>query len=259
MFLALKAENNLVPIDHFISRFSKLSADEVLSNEFLIAQSLGFEFKVHHSHIALHGLFLDLQSLPDLPPSPPLASLLTSASHTLSTLALPLDLPLLYTPSQIALGTIHFHSPEHITAYLEHKETVSAGKLTAATVLAVVEEIVEELRAEETRLGEDVGGKKRLGRVKEVDRRLRSCGNPEKVAGTALYVSVFLLVAIGYPVARPASLTCHLSLSLKLPQTATRGGGRGVCEASQEGCQDEGGPEEGRGHLWRRPRHYPAD
>lgn len=61
LFLALKTENHLVPIDAFISRFSKLNAAEILQLEFLVAQSLKFEFSVWHAHKALRGFWLDLQ------------------------------------------------------------------------------------------------------------------------------------------------------------------------------------------------------
>lgn len=53
-------------------------------------------------------------------------------------------------------------------------------------MLAVVEEIVGELREEERKRKEDEGGKMRIGRVKEVDRRLRGCGNPARIVGSAL-------------------------------------------------------------------------
>ncbi|KAL7415381.1 cyclin-like protein [Mrakia frigida] len=183
LFLAMKAENSHPAIDPFVSRFSKLTSDEVLSLEFLVAQSLEFEFKVHHPHTALHGFFLDLQ----VTASPSLPSLLSSALSTLSALSLPLDLPLIYSPSHIALAAIHFHSPAHTTLYLQSKEDLSNGKLKADEVLSVLEEIVEQLKEEETRQREDQGGKKRMGKVKEVDRRLRGCGNPERVVGSALY------------------------------------------------------------------------
>jgi hypothetical protein len=61
LFLAFKTENHLIPIDALISRFSKLLAAEVLQLEFLVAQSLQFEFACWHAHKALKGFWLDFQ------------------------------------------------------------------------------------------------------------------------------------------------------------------------------------------------------
>ena len=58
--------------------------------------------------------------------------------------------------------------------------------LESAKVLSVVEEIVVELREEERKRKGDEGGKLRIGKVKEVDRRLRGCGNPARMVGSAL-------------------------------------------------------------------------
>jgi len=153
------------------------------------------------SSLALHSFHYASQSIPSLLtlPGPSLAQLTSSALSTLSTLSLPLDLPLIYSPSHIALASIHFHSPEHTTLYLQHKERLSITKvdkkgggpgsgtvLESAKVLSVVEEIVVELREEERKRKGDEGGKLRIGKVKEVDRRLRGCGNPARMVGSAL-------------------------------------------------------------------------
>lgn len=217
-------------MDEFVGRFNKLTSEEVLKLEFLVAQSLGFEFKVHHPHTALHGFMLDFQvstyllalplvasfvvsrepppsltflflfrlsltlpyqSIPSILalPSPSLPQLRSLALTTLSSLALALDLSLIYSPSQIALAAVHYNSPEHSTLYLKTKEessTNEAGRIISETELGVLEGIIAELRAAETKRSEDEGGKKRLAKVKEVDKRLRSCANPERAVGSAL-------------------------------------------------------------------------
>ncbi|KAG9078825.1 hypothetical protein FS749_009118, partial [Ceratobasidium sp. UAMH 11750] len=68
LFLATKTCNMPVSLDYYVSKLpsGKTSAQDVLDLEFLVAQSLSFEFTVWHAHKALWGLALDLQSLPEL-------------------------------------------------------------------------------------------------------------------------------------------------------------------------------------------------
>ena len=60
VFLATKTENFPISIDTFSSRV-KTPPTDILSLEFLVSQSLKFEYKVHHAHLALNGILLDLQ------------------------------------------------------------------------------------------------------------------------------------------------------------------------------------------------------
>jgi len=55
LFLALKTTNNAISLDDYTSRIPKTSPADVLDLEFLVAQSLGFEFSVWHAHRALWG------------------------------------------------------------------------------------------------------------------------------------------------------------------------------------------------------------
>jgi len=61
LFLATKTTNNPVSLDSYTSTIPKISQSDVLDLEFLVAQSLNFEFAVWHAHRALWGLWLDLQ------------------------------------------------------------------------------------------------------------------------------------------------------------------------------------------------------
>ena len=58
--MATKTENHPLTIDKF-SAMLKTTPNEVLSLEFLVSQSLRFDYKVHHAHLAAYGLSLDLQ------------------------------------------------------------------------------------------------------------------------------------------------------------------------------------------------------
>lgn len=62
LFLATKTENVAISIDHFASRIPNCTPDDVLSLEFRVAQSLRFEFKVHHAHTAARGVLIELQA-----------------------------------------------------------------------------------------------------------------------------------------------------------------------------------------------------
>ena len=61
MYLAAKTTNYPIPMSHFRDRFAKLNPQDILDNEFLVAQSLAFEFWVRGPDKALRGWALDLQ------------------------------------------------------------------------------------------------------------------------------------------------------------------------------------------------------
>lgn len=61
LFLSTKTENHTITIDNFTSKIPKCSNADVLSLEFLVAQSLKFQFKVHHADLAGRGMMLDMQ------------------------------------------------------------------------------------------------------------------------------------------------------------------------------------------------------
>lgn len=76
IFLAAKTSNNPIPIDTYAARIPKTTKADVLDLEFLVSQSLNFEFVVWHAHRALWGIYLDIQVrssfLPSSLPFPPL-------------------------------------------------------------------------------------------------------------------------------------------------------------------------------------------
>ncbi|MCO5553217.1 hypothetical protein L7F22_006738 [Adiantum nelumboides] len=74
LFLAAKAESNAVPLQHFSAKVAGKGAsssvvqeyfETVQKLEFLVSQSLDFQFMVHGAHRALHGLLLDIQQRSD--------------------------------------------------------------------------------------------------------------------------------------------------------------------------------------------------
>ena len=61
LFLATKTTNHPISLEAYTSNIPKTSPSDVLDLEFLVAQSLDFDFNVWHAHRALWGLYLDFQ------------------------------------------------------------------------------------------------------------------------------------------------------------------------------------------------------
>ncbi len=53
LFLATKTTNNPISLETYTTHIKSTTASDVLDLEFLVAQSLGFEFSVWHAHRAL--------------------------------------------------------------------------------------------------------------------------------------------------------------------------------------------------------------
>ncbi len=122
IFLASKAENYALNLGEFARKLAGKSNDRavieenrrtVLDLEFLVSQSLQFEYAVTGAHRALYGLLLDLQSLPDnqAPAREELHKIAAAAHARLSTSRLT-DAEFVYTPSQIALACVRGAAPD---------------------------------------------------------------------------------------------------------------------------------------------------
>jgi hypothetical protein len=61
LFLAAKTTNHPIALEAYTGNIPKTSPNDVLELEFLLAQSLSFEFAVWHAHRSMWGLWLDLQ------------------------------------------------------------------------------------------------------------------------------------------------------------------------------------------------------
>lgn len=62
MFLATKTTNHPISLESYASHIPKTAPSDVLDLEFLVAQSIGFDFAVWHPHRALWGIWLDIQA-----------------------------------------------------------------------------------------------------------------------------------------------------------------------------------------------------
>ncbi|KAF9458205.1 cyclin-like protein [Collybia nuda] len=180
LFLATKTTNNPISLEAYTTHIPKTAPSDVLDLEFLVAQSLGFEFSVWHPHRALWGMWLDLQSLPDCPVD--LRHVYDIALNYIRASRLT-DAELIYTPSQIALAALSLAAPELATTWSRHKmQGEGAPLLLSNDAISVIVEGVKNLIIT-TGVIPDVES------VREVDKRLRLCKNPEKVVGSAAYIA----------------------------------------------------------------------
>ncbi|KAH9807590.1 cyclin-like protein [Melampsora americana] len=198
LFLATKTENTSISIDSFASRIPKTTNDDVLSMEFLVAQSLRFEFKVHHAHLAARGIYLDLQQTSmnsgigqgyDIELLNErwleVKDLLRSSRLT--------DAEFLWTPSQIATAAWWICDPEGITEWIKSKaqripqvnQTESSSSSSSVEkhvklLMSYLPGLVDLIKRSKTTLVDKE-------RVTAIDRRLKYCRNPEKDPNSNLY------------------------------------------------------------------------
>lgn len=156
----------------------------MLDLEFAVAQSLGFEFWVRGADKPLRGWSLDLQTTPDS---------ITAVQNSLPTALQNMyasrgtDAEFLFAPSQVALACWRLAARELVDAYLveQYAEAEATGAPTPygaprEDLLRIISDVEDIVRAGTGDLD--------LKKVKEVDKRLKACTNPEKIPGTALYI-----------------------------------------------------------------------
>ncbi|KAH7915381.1 cyclin-like protein [Hygrophoropsis aurantiaca] len=181
LFLATKTTNNPISLEAYTSNIPKTSASDVLDLEFLVAQSLGFEFAVWHAHRALWGIWLDLQSLTDLPEDlRPQDIYEIALKHVRASRFT--DAELIYTPSQIALTCLSIASPLLSQRW-------AASKTASSSISEPLSELLKDTLGAINAMVTQNGHPPDIESVREVDRRLKLCKNPEKVVGSKAYLA----------------------------------------------------------------------
>ncbi|GAA5964990.1 hypothetical protein JCM3765_004819 [Sporobolomyces pararoseus] len=181
VFLATKTENFPISIDSFSARVKTPPVD-ILSLEFLVSQSLKFEYKVHHAHLALNGILLDLQTCPGVnlttiaPTVSKAQSYLRTSRHT--------SAELIYSPSQIALSCLHLVSPSLVESYLSSKQSNAENKSKSTLERTKMIKLLQEIGEMITNCQKNPVAK---DKVKDIDKRLKWARNPEKDPSSALY------------------------------------------------------------------------
>jgi cyclin H len=99
------------------------------------------------------------------------------------------DAEFIYTPSQIALACVSLVAPELADGWLKSKENTpipeNRSDIPPRQSAAAVSTSLEAIRTMITNTGKVPN----VEAVREVDRRLRTCKNPEKVVGTKAYLA----------------------------------------------------------------------
>lgn len=169
LFLATKTTNNPISLDSYAAHIPKTEPADVLELEFLVAQSLGFDFAVWHPHRALWGAWLDLQNVTQLPP-PELDQIYNQAIGHVRASRLT-DAEFIYSPAQIAAACISLASPQAANTWMRSKDSDGCF---IPPLCAVIQQ------------GSELRG---VDLIREVDRRLKLCKNPEKVVGSSAYLA----------------------------------------------------------------------
>ncbi|KAG6901912.1 hypothetical protein C0995_006750 [Termitomyces sp. Mi166 len=199
LFLATKTTNNPISLETYTTHIPKTAPSDVLDLEFLVAQSLGFEFAVWHAHRALWGIILDIQvrsddrfppfihtltlSTKNYPGSPQDPRSLYESALTHVRASRLTDAELIYTPSQIALAAFALVAPELAIQWVNSKlQTDPTMSVLSADAFYHQIDILKSLIT-------SVGHPPDIEAVREVDRRLKLCKNPEKIVGSAAYLA----------------------------------------------------------------------
>jgi cyclin H len=100
------------------------------------------------------------------------------------------DLEFTHTPSQISLASWYLSSEGLVTSYLDWKypsddEPMSEEQMEDLPFGSAKERLLEIIRDVAGIIG-DAEVEVDIKKVKEVDKRLKGCTNPEKIPGTAL-------------------------------------------------------------------------
>ncbi|KAF9532073.1 cyclin-like protein [Crepidotus variabilis] len=176
LFLATKTTNNPISLEIYTTHIPKTSPSDVLDLEFLVAQSLNFEFAIWHAHRALWGLWLDIQNLSSYTERLDTEIYDAALNHVRASRLT--DVELRFSPSQIALASLSLIQPELASQWMESKLTSPSEVEGLAKTVEVIKSIVV-----------SQGLPPSVESVREVDRRLRLCKNPEKVPGTKAFLA----------------------------------------------------------------------
>ncbi|WOO80987.1 Cyclin CCL1 [Vanrija pseudolonga] len=187
VFLAAKTCNHPVPIDVLVSKLKGFKPADVLDLEFLVAQSLSFEFWVRGADKALRGWSLELQDQA----KPPVDAIQRALPAALDRLRWSryTDAEFIYTPSQVALACFRLANAELVDSFLEFRYAAASATEGAGLPYGLPLDDLLRLTKEIEGVIRDAGqGEFDMKTIKEIDKRLKSCTNPEKIPGTALYI-----------------------------------------------------------------------
>ena len=112
-----------------------------------------------------------VQNLPDVPPADLQSAYRSAADHVRSSRLT--DAELVYTPSQIGLAAFSLAAPDLASLWIKFKG--------AESMMPIIENIKEAIIKD--------GAGPNVEIMRDVDRRLRLCKNPEKIVGSQAYLA----------------------------------------------------------------------
>ncbi|CAG8709718.1 16148_t:CDS:2, partial [Cetraspora pellucida] len=179
--LALKAtfvvEHSFVAIEEF-TKVVKLPKETIFELELVVSRSLRYEYAVHHPYLALFGLFLDMQDIPNI-------KLLYEKSLELVNKSLFTDCMFIYQPSQIALATLRMvakqdnYDLEKIYLQFKFKSDPKEKVIELYKILDEIEDTinshvnvnVEQAKEIDSRLHNSKKRRREKEELEEIDRR----------------------------------------------------------------------------------------
>ena len=216
LFFATKTENWYPKLSTFTERMQReqpnvknpIDEEKIKAPEFVLSQGLRFTFDVRHPHRGLKGAYMELQTLakgkgesaPDLHNSgiefktqlqelplerdgPPqrqssqqiqqrIDNVYANTKETLITTALTTDAYFHYTPSQILMASLHLADYPLAHLYLTSKIGTAPSSFQTK-VIDTIDSSMTMLR--------DASGPAPVGELKQIDKKLYHCRNPEKM------------------------------------------------------------------------------
>ncbi|KAK9455767.1 cyclin-like protein [Dipodascopsis uninucleata] len=169
LFLATKAENHFISIENFTEPLQKVTPAMILDLEFIVAQALSFTLMVHHAFNAIHGYFLDLQSV--YPDQLDAIGIAHDTARKYTNESLFSDAAFLFTPPQIALGALSMSNEQMIAGYLRFKFPNQPELLQQLTnAISNIREYI-------------LRGSKKLEkeRAMAIDKKLYFCRHPDEI------------------------------------------------------------------------------
>ena len=202
LFLSTKTENHYTALKNFVSKLSKITAEDVIAPEFLLTQGLRFTFDVRHPQRGLEGGFMEFMALAKGQRGEGLKNEMLNlgggkyskkstkstedlvqriqeahgrAKETLKTSALLTDVYFHHTPAQIWLSAFLLADEPLTSFYVRSNVSASADlkdKLTAT--LKSCSAILESSPSADPGEGE-------MKELMKIDKKLYKCRNPEKM------------------------------------------------------------------------------
>lgn len=152
VYLATRSENHYISLDNYVKNIPKLEAATVRELEYVVLDALKFHLACHHPYIALHGLFLDVQTIDKYATEQDLNWLqsIYDRSIQLAHDSLFTDLSFIYQPAQIAAALFSLAaseaSGERDEAGFDFEKSYLAVRYADNPLLPVLKEIIQEIQ-----------------------------------------------------------------------------------------------------------------